>query len=277
MTRSALRRTITLAAVACSGAVLLAIHSACVLTVPGKTCKPFAVNGIVDHAKRASQSVCETCLEDHCCDAIGRCDDEGESCENKVLATHQCVLDAGPDSSEQGCAAANLSPAGQSVAAYQCMHDSCGTECGLPVCQVSSTYGVLVAADCDQCVSSACCPELNDCANNRACKLVDDCVVRVCGAAFFDALGSADLAQLASTRQSVCSAAGPPPPLSPCIDKCIADFGNYEQSFFEPDKRAACLGLRVVECIAGSKCAPICARAAEAGVGSPAADAGGGG
>jgi hypothetical protein len=266
------RRAIVLAVLGALGLATAASQYACVLTIPSQTCKPFAVDAIVEQAEGTTQLACETCLEDRCCDPIGRCDD-ALGCEEDVKRTHACVIDASVTASEKRCVETELE-AGAAHEAYQCMHDTCARECGLPACSVDPSFGQFLDVGCDRCVAAACCNELNACAGNRACKLVIDCITTRCR----DSLGAiaeqTPLAAAVAQRDQVCTE-GPDarrPSGVACIDTCIADFADYDQTaLFDRSKSSECLAIGVFACLVGSRCGSQCEPGG--GAGDAASDA----
>lgn len=177
--------------------------------LPAETCDPSSLD-----AKRALQNDddCSRCLEDHCCDPVGVCERKS-GCAAIVRQTQSCVLDAKLHgaSAETTCAdnaglRATITVAAtpdepekknlvnpEADRAYRCMRGACGGQCGLPVCKVDKATLLLRNAGCDECFAGGCCKELNGCYENRACKLMLECIIGECGTELGAALKSGPL------------------------------------------------------------------------------------
>jgi len=254
---------------------------ACVLQIPRGTCHPELVDAIdpaltVTPSAGPTAAQCETCLEDHCCDAVGHCDDE-PNCESAVRSAHQCVLQGGA-TRETACV--NEIGTARGLDAYRCMRDQCGDACGLPVCHVDPAVGLILSPTCDACFANSCCAELNACAGNRACQLMTECILNRCGPAFGPTLAATPLDQLDQRISAVCSGAPGPPGIDgsgvslTCVDECFQDFANqkYVQGpFGDVTQQSGCLAFKVYACGARAQCGPACTL--EAGGSDASADA----
>lgn len=239
---------------------------------PNETCDPRRLD-----AKRelgeASDGACSRCLEDRCCDRVGSCERKG-GCAEIVSSVHRCVLDqplAGARR-EPGCAAdAGLAQDPEANDAYRCMRDSCGRECGLPVCKVDPAAVLIQNATCDGCFAGSCCDQLDRCYGSRACKLMIECVTRSCGKHLGEAL-VADAtrpprvippeAADGASGPDICGDGGPPSDFTApeCVRACLCRFRGNDQGLppEDPEDRPFTLALRVYECGANASCGPLC-------------------
>ena len=153
--------------------------------------------------------------------------------------------------------------------AYRCMRDSCGAECGLPVCKVDPAAVLVQTAECDGCFSSSCCSELNACYANRACKLTVECIVKRCGPALgaslsglpieFPEAGSDAGAFNACAEAGVTTGAPPPD----CVRSCLCEYMQNDQGLppREDSQRAPLLALAVYVCGQRAGCGSHCSDA----------------
>lgn len=206
--------------------------------LPAETCNPTSLSS------ENALGDCDRCLEDHCCDAVGVCE-RTEGCANLVSNTQECILKVGLQgaSSEKGCAEINqitttkdgsadlLHP--EADGAYRCMRGSCGAQCGLPVCQVDQAARLILNPPCDQCFAGACCTQLNQCYEKRACKLTLECIIESCGSSLGAALsdptaGPPDVG--AGDPAGIAALCGVPPArtgLPECVRSCLCAYrGN---------------------------------------------------
>jgi hypothetical protein len=159
------------------------------------------------------------------------------------------------------------------------MRDSCGNECGLPVCKVDPAAVLIQTPSCDACFASSCCSELNACYANRACKLTVECIVNECGPQLGASLlsgamlgappdgggaGGGDAAAF-----DVCAPPtapnGPHAPL--CVSKCLCDY-KFNDPGLAPDsdaQRPALLALAVYVCAQQAECGKECPHDLDAG------------
>jgi hypothetical protein len=206
---------------------------------------------------------CATCVADHCCDVVGKCGQK-EECTVAVEHTHACVVSSGPNAAraEEGCAGPLRNVPDERLSVYTCMRESCGHECGLPVCNVDPAAIEIITPTCDGCVTGACCNELNACYGNRTCKLQIECIAKNCAREFSNLLSAAPIPGIQRFVEASCS--GPDvfvpetdPNLSCIVEKC---FKVYPPSGFvaDPSKSAACLSGRFFSCAATASCGSSC-------------------
>lgn len=243
-------------------AVLSAV-SCRVFEVPGETCSGASI-----HQKRVGDELdpsCSRCLEDACCDDVGRCE-QAAGCADLVSSAQACVLAAGPRGAErEGACTDRLTGNALAGSAYGCMRRACGETCGLPVCAVTPEADLVGSRACDRCFAGACCAELNACHANRTCKLTVECMVQDCGAELASALRVAEEA-LGRARAAVCAGAElPPETLPPCVAGCIDGFRAHPQGPpTEPEREAACLAASVHACATRAGCATSCGDGSDA-------------
>ena len=224
-------------------------------SVPSETCRPDPVNGKLVDGK--PDLVCSSCLEDKCCDEIGRCQDDA-NCADEVSKTQACVVAAGLQAGavERTCADQNLR-ARTSTLTYQCMRSKCGESCGLPVCQLNPSATLIVGPACDNCLTGSCCDTINACYGNRTCKLILDCLGD-CKGDLGTTLSALDATFASATADAACngttSSFG-----SSCVQKCIDQFSQVEQGLLlDPANTARCLSSRVVSCATKASCGAKC-------------------
>ncbi len=274
------RGSFVIVAVVTSG--LCAAFSCKTFNLPNETCDPSHLHGAFDGG--TTDSVCNRCLEDHCCEEVGVCD-RSDPCLAVVMNVHQCVLGAGLQGAhdEMGCATNNgLGVNTPADKAYRCMRSACGNECGLPVCKVDPAAVLIQTAECDACFSSSCCSELNRCYGSRACKLTIECIVNNCGKTLGDSL-TADPSRIAADVDAggldICDAGAPP--VGPadlnakCVHECVCTFQNHDQGLTPAENTAqpARLALAVYECGQRAGCAARCPRSPPDASTPPSADA----
>lgn len=268
-------RSLVLAAVL---AALAAALSCKTFDVPNETCDPSKMHG-GELMTPLDVGSCNACLEDRCCDAVGTCERK-DGCTAAVSGVHACVLREGLAGARKETACADAQKLGElpeADATYRCMRDQCGAECGLPVCRVDPGALLIQSANCDACLSSSCCPQLNACYASRACKLTIECITKECGAALGttfipgvlagapDAGASIfDGAKLCAGDAGSGNAAGGPPA---CIQKCLCAFKDNDQGLppTEVAKRPVNLALAVYQCGVSAGCGPSCTEAPDAG------------
>ena len=233
---------------------VLAVVAAChTFSVPSDVCHPDDVNGkVVDgHA----DVLCTACLQDKCCDDVGRCQAD-PACASEVSKTQACVVAGGISGGavERRCVDDNLHSARKSTLVYACMREQCGVPCGLPVCRVDPAAGLVVNATCDTCFTGSCCDFINECYGNRACKLIVDCVASTCQASLGSTLTSLDPNVASGACTTDAASIGPS-----CVGSCIDRFSELEQGLLvDAAKTARCLATRVVACGARASCSAKC-------------------
>jgi hypothetical protein len=211
-------------------AALTAALSCKTFDLPAETCNPAGLFTPVPDDAGTADTRCGRCLEDHCCDLVGVCGQKA-GCADTVNHVQGCVLGAGLRGARDEASCATKSDlAGQPEAndVYRCMRDSCGSQCGLPVCQVEKAAVLIHNAKCDQCFSGSCCRQLNACYGSRACKLMIECIDRECG----DELGtSLKTLSLGSDEAHLCAAATAPPDFHgpECVRRCMCRYKDNDQ------------------------------------------------
>jgi hypothetical protein len=257
-------RLLFVAAASCG---LVAAFSCKTFNLPNETCDPSHLHGGMLIGGNTDAD-CNSCLETNCCQEVGRCE-RTPDCSKLVSSVHMCVLDAGLlGAKEETKCAETLDLKGIAPAedAYRCMRDSCGNQCGLPVCKVDPAAVLLQTPPCDACFASSCCSQLNGCYANRACKLTLECIVNTCGAELGVGLlspqfeipdGGGDAAAL-----DICSDAGDPngPNAPACVRKCLCDFKDNDQGLAPRDtaQRPPMLALAVYTCGQQAGCGASC-------------------
>jgi hypothetical protein len=248
--------------VACVGS--LVTSSCATFDVPASTCsatRPSLMVGKEVSVGRADPS-CAACFEDRCCDEVGRCQDQN-SCASRVRATQACVVAAGLQGAgkERACTT-NLAGDPLATKAYGCMRERCGEGCGLPVCQIDPATLLMVNAECDSCVSGACCPQINACYGNRTCKLMLECIFDECKRGL-----SSELEDPAIRGGAVPSSCQPAVAAAPttfdiagsCVAGCLARFAAVAQGpEIDPGGRAGCLAFDVYSCASRAGCSKDC-------------------
>ena len=236
---------------------LLAFVAACrTFSVPSETCRPDAVNG--KQTDGHPDAICSSCLEDKCCDVVGRCQNEA-NCGNEVSQAQSCVVAAGLRGGvvERGCANSFLKGS-TALQTYQCMRGSCGESCGLPVCQLDPSASLIVNATCDNCLTGSCCDTINACYGNRTCKLILDCLSTDCKGSLGSTLSTLDATFASKQADAACN--GDPTSFgTSCAQKCIDQFSQVEQGLLlDFGSTARCLSSRVVACATKASCGTSC-------------------
>jgi len=233
---------------------------------PSKTCFADRVNafGIDDDA--GPHRACTNCLQTKnapkaCCDAVGACDEDPEKeCVPSFQAAHRCVIEGGA-SEESRCRGLLTSEKAKTL--YSCMRSNCGSECGVPSCDLAPDVGVFVNPGCDSCMGGGCCEKINECYLDRRCRNVVECIVRKCPrtlAPSMTALGESGAEGIELVRQGVCSGqlvpgdTGP----GPCLQRCLDDFAPGGDEGTTDDQNARCLAFGVYACGAQAGCGPRC-------------------
>ncbi|MDB4936058.1 MAG: hypothetical protein JWP87_3030 [Labilithrix sp.] len=271
--RARARALLALAVSAALGAAL----SCNTFDLPNETCDPSKQHG-GQLSEPLSESACNRCLEDSCCDVVGVCERKN-GCTEIVSGVHACVLHEGLGGAraETTCAKP-LDDMKEADDAYRCMRDQCGGPCGLPVCRVDQAALLIHSAECDGCFASSCCPELNACYGSRACKLTVECIVKECGSSFgstlvADALVGAPLTAPADAGDlaSVCPDGGAPPSgllgVQECVRKCLCEFKDNDQGLppKDPAQRSIFLALQVYRCGVQADCGSLCTDGTDGG------------
>lgn len=267
------RRALVLLAL---GVLLVVLAASISCRYPDGTCHPANVNGKIG-SDFTPDPGCTGCLEDHCCDEVGRCEEE-EGCSAAVANAHACVVNAGlrAGAFEHDCVA-SFEPGSRRYNMYGCMRTHCGESCALPVCQVNPAAVQFINPTCDKCVTSSCCDAINACYTSRSCKLAVDCITTECVSTLASDLRVAAAADLDKVTDAVCSTRGLGDLQdltvlgSPCTLSCLSRYsvGVGEAPGVIAAATAGCLAFKVYACVARAGCADACqaeAGAAEAGV-----------
>ena len=287
--------------------VLAAAFSCKTFDLPAETCDPAPLDA--RHGLQ-SENDCSRCLEDQCCDAVGVCDrkpagtppDKHPSCAKIVSDTHRCVLEAGVNgaSDENHCATVAgltaLEEGGtdggttlvnpEADSAYRCMRGRCGAQCGLPVCKVDKAALLIRNADCDRCYAGGCCLDLNRCYENRACKLMLECIIGECGSDLGmagteggapslpegGAPGQPGGAGAVPDIERTCTEKPKDFPAGQCVLNCLCRFRKNDEGLPPTDPTAApfVLAKKVFDCGQAANCGEACALPpADAGADAP--------
>jgi hypothetical protein len=259
--------------VAAAAGALVAAFSCKTFDLPSETCDPSHFHGGM-LSGAATDSVCDRCLETNCCEQVGVCE-RSTNCTEVVSSVHTCVIDAGLAGAhdETKCADGNMLKSTQGAEdAYRCMRDSCGIQCGLPVCKVDPAALLIQTPSCDACFASSCCSQLNGCYASRACKLTLECIIKECGSELGASLsgptfqipdGGGDAAAF-----DICADAGDPNGSNApaCVSKCLCDFKDNDQGLTPSNdaQRPPMLALAVYTCGQQAGCGAPCTAPADA-------------
>lgn len=251
--RISTRLVVVITLLGCSAA--LALAPACEVFTR-ETCNAADLVGIQEPTANAG---CKECLERAAtCDTVGRCNDVA-GCTQGVREAHQCVLGAGNLAfKEEARCVGTLNETSKS--AYEKMRANCGKECLLPVCKVDQATVRFGSADCDKCVTGACCDDINRCYANRTCKLILECIVRCPNPLTVG--GDGGFVDPGPNR-GPCSEnddEGGPPGGPNCIAGCLSAFANHEQRVegAKPDAGAQCLAFSIRQCAINARCTDSC-------------------
>jgi hypothetical protein len=258
----------TFACLVTSAAVVVACSA---WEIPSKRCRATAFSGEDAAVPSAATAPCAACVNAPCCDEVGRCD-ETSGCNEHVRATRSCLLAAGASAGkEEAACRQKLDGDPRATSTYACMRGKCGAQCQIPACDVDRAATAVVNGRCDRCVTASCCPQINTCYGDRACKLVLECIFGRCGPDLGQELLRDELngPRPNPCRTSAIDAGGDSgiADFNGCISACISDFG-----LGQPDFEAACHAFEVFQCAAGAKCGSEC-EVRDAGARSDAGDA----
>jgi hypothetical protein len=260
-------RSVVLVAIAVAGGALIALPSC--EGLPSKTCFGEHANALTAEGGAAVAS-CTSCLQEKCCDLVGRCDEQ-QGCIAAFRTAHKCVLDNGPDD-ESRC----IDPLGGKGQLgrdlYDCMRARCGAgrvpdaPCGISSCNADPSVVLFATPRCDRCISGSCCQEVNECYADRRCKLALECILRDCKDTVggdMSAFADAGAAAVRAVLDSACA-------VNPgnvgalvggrCIVACVEAFAPFDGGTAD-DRRARCLALGTYACGAEHACGPECAPA----------------
>lgn len=239
------------------GSALFGAGSCETYEVPQKFCRGVEAQGAPAGEPALS---CARCLDTRCCDAVGRCQEQGAACLTSVVEAHTCMLDAGAKrvEAEPGCVTGLEVPAAQE--AYACMRGECGEACGLPHCTLDRAVPLIVNPRCDACFNGACCEEINRCFGDRACKLTLDCITVDCQGKLGAELRGPSPAALDALEALLCpdgkvaqGGAG-----AECVRACLGAFSSTQPPAAVGGEGAACLAFRVYACGVRAKCGEVC-------------------
>ncbi len=261
------------------GVAVAAAFSCKTFNLPSDTCDPTKLHGGMLTGE-LSDSTCNRCLEDHCCEQVGDCG-HANGCQQTVSAVHACVIGAalkGAQREDRCATEQNLAQSPEADRAYRCMRDECGNECGLPVCKVDPAAVLIQTPSCDACFASSCCSELDACYANRACKLTVECIVNECGPQLGasllagQVLGPPDGGGAGGGDAAGFDVCAPPtapngPHAPACVSKCLCDY-KFNDPGLAPDsdaQRPALLALAVYVCAQEAECGKECPHDLDAG------------
>jgi hypothetical protein len=115
---------------------------------------------------------CATCAKESCCDELVTCD-ENADCTSLMECRATCDDTACVDQCE------SMLSAGVSdlTALDGCLAGPCESACPMStgICDTSLTFGT---PDCDECLGSSCCTQLNDCLDEADC---NECMTSAAG------------------------------------------------------------------------------------------------
>jgi hypothetical protein len=250
-----MRTARTRAGILVLGSSLLLVHFACNFDpIPNQECNGDKV--VYDSPPAGQRNECAQCLELKCCDDVGDCSGNA-SCNTAFKRSHECVR---KDFSKEVACVSGLEEAPRRL--YNCMRTGCANECSVPSCVIAPTVQQLGVPQCDRCVTSNCCAEINRCYENRRCKLALECMVRECARELGPAiaeLGSRPPNAIDELARGYCNPdggifgvpnQGPPP----CISRCILDFTTGENE----DQLARCSVVGIYACSAKGGCGAAC-------------------
>jgi hypothetical protein len=254
----------------CAVLALAAAFSCKTFDLPNEICSAEDIDATPLHG--GSNGACTECLEERCCDKVGVCE-RTDGCTGTVRAVHDCVLgfDLQGAMMERGCAEERLKTSSEANEMYRCMRDSCGDRCGLPVCRVNQAAVLVATAQCDECFSSSCCPQLNECYGSRACKLMVECIATECrgvlGASLTEnsqqlAMGGAPPSDDTFVDvKKICEANAPPGfGAPPCVRDCLCRFAGNDQGLPPEDtsKLPFLLAKKIYDCGVKANCGMRC-------------------
>lgn len=258
------RRLLSSALTVSAALALAAVFSCKTFDLPAEICDPQTLDSKRDPGQ--SDDNCSRCLEDHCCDFVGRCERQA-GCATIVHDAQKCVLAAKlHGASEESACAKHLPEVKEADDAYRCMRSECGAQCGLPACKVDKAALLIRNAQCDRCFAGGCCAPLNRCYENRACKLMLECIINRCGSELGAALadrmagppdGSVDIAA------AVC---GDPPPqntgIPQCLQTCLCTYQHNDPGLPPPGLalQPVNLAYAVYACGKEAECGNVCSQ-----------------
>jgi len=254
------RRPLASVLTACAALALAAAFSCKTFDLPAETCDPQTLDSKRDPGQ--SDDDCSRCLEDHCCDVVGRCERQ-PGCAPIVHDAQKCVLAAKlKGASVESECAKHLPEIKEADDAYRCMRSGCGAQCGLPVCKVDKAALLIRNAKCDGCFTGGCCAPLNRCYENRACKLMLECIINRCGTELGPALkepsggvpdGGGDVAAL-------CDAPVQNAGIPECLRTCLCTYRENDPGLPPPEValRPINLAYAVYECGKEAECGEPC-------------------
>lgn len=258
------RRPLSSALMASAALALAAAFSCKTFDLPAETCDPQTLDSKRDPGQ--SDDDCSRCLEDNCCDFVGRCERQG-GCAPLVHDAQKCVLAAKLKGAtlESDCAK-RLPEIKEADDAYRCMRSACGAQCGLPVCKVDKAALLIRNAKCDGCFTGGCCAPLNRCYENRACKLMLECIINRCGSELGPALkertgGPPDGAvEGPGGVATLCDRAPQNVGIPECLRTCLCTYRDNDPGLPPPDVALLPVNLAysVYACGKEAECGEVC-------------------
>lgn len=247
-------------AVVLSTMSVLGTQSSCA-NVPNNTCSGERVNVLLDldSGSDPRRDDCTRCMQrQECCDRLGACGDD-ETCVANFKAMQRCELERGATADKE---CRRLLADDKSLALYTCVRKPCGVSCGIPSCDLDQAVTLFGTAECDSCITGACCTEINACYTNRQCKLFLECITDHCPKSLgpsLDAFGKLDAGAIDALTTSICSGQNIAVDTGACLARCFSEYVLPADGGNDPDDRAAgCLALNVYACGAKSGCGPRC-------------------
>jgi hypothetical protein len=240
--------------IACVVATAAIVVACAPWEIPAQRCRATAFSGEDAAVASPSAAPCAACVNAQCCDQVGRCD-ETAGCTGRVNAARTCLLEAGAAAGrEEPLCRSHLEADQRAIVTYDCMRRSCGGECQIPSCDVTSAAAVVLNGPCDRCVTASCCPQINTCYGNRGCKLALECIVGRCGSELGNGLARAEMTDVApaacNDAGGIGTGQGGP---GGCIGACIDEFGANRGDF-----ESACRAFDVFQCAAKARCGKEC-------------------
>lgn len=253
-------RRVTVVVTAALVSAAIAASTACDVFTR-ETCRAGDLVALAGEASAA----CTKCLERAAtCDTVGNCVEIGGDCIGPVRAAHACVQDAAAASKaaeEEGACTKDLTGAARGT--YDVMRASCGRECLLPVCKVDPSAVSFGAPDCDRCITSACCEQINACYGNRTCKLIIECIA-ACPNALIEGPALPPGRDPCTSDDDGAGRPGGPggdagDAGADCVSRCLSSYADHElRQAPDAGPGARCLAYSIRSCALGARCASRC-------------------
>jgi hypothetical protein len=125
-----------------------------------------------DLGEQFTDATCRECAKQDCCEELAACDANAD-CTNLMECRGTCT-DAGCVDQCEAMLSAGVADLG---ALDTCLAGPCKSACPMSsgICDTSLSLGT---PECDACVGSSCCAELNDCLDEADC---NDCMTSAAG------------------------------------------------------------------------------------------------